>query len=115
MFWARVRRGGREGRNSLVIEVTLDRIRLAGVVHIDEEYIHFKKVGNSRDRGQELTDQRRHNRPEIIVRPSEANNDEELPLIPSHPDLLNLSHVSAEVTWTRGGVERGYKSRQISQ
>lgn len=43
----------------------------------------------------ERTDKRRDNRPEVIIRPSEADNDEELPLIPSHSNLLNLCHVSA--------------------
>ena len=42
----------------------------------------------------ERTDKRRDNRPEVIIRPSKADNDEELPLIPSHSNLLNLCHVS---------------------
>jgi hypothetical protein len=38
----------------------------------------------------EHTDERRNDRPEVIVRPAKANDDEELPLVPSHPDVLNL-------------------------
>ena len=46
------------------------------------------------------TDERCNNGPEVVIRPSEADNDEELPLIPSHPDLLDLHHVLVG-TWPR--------------
>jgi hypothetical protein len=41
-----------------------------------------------------LTDERGDNRPEIVVRPAKADDDEQLPLVPTHPNVLDLRHVS---------------------
>lgn len=40
-------------------------------------------------RGQ-LTDERRDDWPQVVIRPAETNNNEELPLVPSHTNFLNL-------------------------
>ena len=45
-----------------------------------------------------VTNKRRDDGPEIVICPSEAHDDEELPLIGSHSNLLNLGRVSAVIT-----------------
>jgi hypothetical protein len=40
--------------------------------------------------GAEHTDEGCDNGPEIIISPAKADDDEQLPLVPSHPDLLDL-------------------------
>ena len=45
-----------------------------------------------------VTNKRRDDGPEIVICPSEAHDDEELPLIDSHSNLLNLQAVSNTVT-----------------
>jgi hypothetical protein len=45
-----------------------------------------------------VTNERRDDGPEIVICPSEAHDDEELPLIGSHSNLLNLEAVSNTVT-----------------
>jgi hypothetical protein len=44
--------------------------------------------------GRSLTDQGGDNRPEVVICPTKPNNNEELPLIPSHANLLDLPHIS---------------------
>ena len=45
-------------------------------------------VGNGRE------DERGNDRPQVVRSPSKSDNDEELPLIPSHTDILDLDSMS---------------------
>lgn len=50
-----------------------------------------KRVGIERAAS---TDERGDNGPKIVIGPAETNNNEELPLIPSHSNFLDLPSIN---------------------
>lgn len=72
------------------MELVLDRSDCKLLTFLQERYGGQK---TAIERGV-FTYQRGHNGPQIVVCPAKPHDDEQLPLIPPHPDFLDLGAIS---------------------